>query len=109
MSVFDKMKSAMENHDAGAFIDLLHDDFVFVRHQSGTNMNRTDMARMVEEMSGSEGWSVENHRCIYENGDIMVEHSVMKFPDGTKEAVLAVNTLKDGKITRLETGATKLD
>jgi len=45
-------------------------------------------------------------RCLYENDEIMVEHSFMKFPDGTSEAVLVVNHIKDGKIIRVETGAT---
>ena len=30
----------------------------------------------------------------------------MNFPDGTSEAVLVVNHIKDGKIIRVETGAT---
>jgi hypothetical protein len=38
----------------------------------------------------------------------MVEHSFMKFPDGSSEAVLVVNHLKDGKIIRTETGATPI-
>ena len=49
-----------------------------------------------------------SQRCIYENEDILVVHSVNDYPDGTREAVLAAYTLKDGKITRLETGATPL-
>jgi hypothetical protein len=38
----------------------------------------------------------------------MVEHSFMTFPDGTSEAVMVVNLLKDGKIIRTETGATPI-
>ena len=109
MSVFDKMKGSMENKDAEAMIALLHDDFVFVRHQSGSEMSRDEMAEMVRGMSSAGDWSVSNHRCLYENDDIMVEHSVMTFPDGSKEAVLVANMLKDGKIVRMETGASKLD
>jgi hypothetical protein len=47
-------------------------------------------------------------RCIYENNDILVVHSIKDYPHGTREAVLAAYSLKDGKITRLETGATPL-
>jgi len=43
---------------------------------------------------------------LYENDDIMIEHQFMKFADGTSEAVLVVNHIKDGKIIRVETGAT---
>ena len=32
----------------------------------------------------------------------------MDFPDGTREAVMAVHMLKDGKIIRTETGATRV-
>ncbi len=38
----------------------------------------------------------------------MIEHFFMKFPDGTSEAVLVVNHLKDGKVLRVETGATPI-
>jgi len=49
---------------------------------------------------------IREPRCIYENDELLVEHSVMDFPDGTTEAVMAVHTKKDGKIIRTETGAT---
>ena len=49
---------------------------------------------------------MHDQRCLYENEDILVEHSVMDFPDGTREAVLHAHMLKDGKIIRTETGAT---
>jgi len=37
-----------------------------------------------------------------------VTHNFMSYPDGTKEAVMVVMMLKDGKIIRSETGATLL-
>jgi len=39
----------------------------------------------------------------------MVQHSFMSYPDDTKEAVMLVAMLKDGKIVRMETGATALN
>ena len=45
----------------------------------------------------------------YENSEIMVDHSFMSYPDGTREAVMLVAMLKDGKILHMETGATSLD
>jgi hypothetical protein len=33
----------------------------------------------------------------------------MGFPDGSKEAVMVVHTLKDGKILKTETGATPIE
>ena len=32
MSIYEKLDVAMENNDAEAYADLLHDDFKFVRH-----------------------------------------------------------------------------
>jgi hypothetical protein len=59
-------------------------------------------------MMESDTLSFSNQRCLYENEEIMVEHSLMTFPDGTSEAVMVVNLLKDGKIIRTETGATPI-
>ena len=38
----------------------------------------------------------------------MVEHSVMDFPDGSREAVIGFNRLEDGLIVHTETGATPM-
>ena len=43
---------------------------------------------------------------LYENEDILVIHKVMVVPDGTKESVIVVHTLKDGKMLKTETGTT---
>ena len=45
---------------------------------------------------------------MYENDEVGVHHSIVTFNDGNVEAVMAVYRYKDGKITSLETGATKL-
>ena len=42
------------------------------------------------------------------NDDVLVEHSNMSFPDGSKEAVLAVWTKRKDKFVRAETGATPI-
>ena len=86
------------------YVGLLHDDFQFVRHQSGTTMVKAAMADMIRRMAASGGMAFHDQRCLYENEDILVEHSVMNFPDGTREAVMAVHMIKDGKIIRTETG-----
>ena len=56
---------------------------------------------------GKLSWS--NNRCLYENDDILVYHNIGTFPDGTKESIIVVHTLKDGKIIRTESGATPLE
>ena len=60
------------------------------------------------EMMANEKFIQETSRCIYENEDILVEHSFMSYPDNTREAVMLVALKKDGKIFQMETGATPL-
>jgi len=91
-----------------AYLACLHDDFIFVRHQSGTEISKTDWIPILTAMMESDALEFSKQRCLYENEDIMVEHSFMKFPDGSSEAVLVVNHLQDGKIIRAETGATPI-
>ena len=50
----------------------------------------------------------QSSRCIYENQDILVQHDVIVFPDGTNEAIIGVHILKDGKVVKTETGATPI-
>lgn len=106
MSLYKKIRAAQDNKDIEGYLDCLHEDFVFVRHQSGTEVSKSDWMPTLTAMMESDALSFNNQRCLYENEEIMVEHSFMKFPDGTSEAVLVVNHLKDGKIIRVETGAT---
>lgn len=108
MSIFEKLDTATKNRDAESYIDLMSDDCVFVRHQDGSEMNKPQIAGMLRNMMDSDRVKFGNRRCVYENDDILVVHSVNDYADGTREAVLASYSLKDGKITRLETGATLL-
>ncbi len=107
MSIFEKMKAATDTGDVDAYVDLMTDDFEFIRHQNGTKMNKAETAAMLQKMMSSGGRFGER-RCIYENDDIMVVHSINDYPDGTREAVLAAYSLQNGKIRKLETGATRL-
>ncbi len=108
MSLYEKMKTASENRDVDAYLECIHDDFVFVRHQSGAEMNKEEWTPMLTSMMQSDKLEINNQRCIYENDEILVTHSMMNFPDGTSEAVMVVNQLKDGKVVRVETGATPI-
>ena len=108
MSVFDKLDSATENRDVNAYIALMADDCVFVRHQTGETMNKAQISESVKRMLAPGGVKFGKRRCIYENDDILVVHSVNDYTDGTREALLAAYSLRDGKIVRLETGATLL-
>ena len=106
--MFEKVAKATESRDVDAYAELLAEDFVFVRHQNGTQMNKPETIAMLERMMSASRTNMGQRRCLYENDDILVLHSINDYPDGTREAVLSAYSLKDGKISRLETGATAL-
>ncbi|MCB2136079.1 MAG: nuclear transport factor 2 family protein [Rhodobacteraceae bacterium] len=108
MSVFEKLRKAMQDHNVDAYIAQMADDCTFVRHQTGQIMNRDEIAAMLTKMLAPGGATFGEPRCIYENDDILVVHAINEYPDGTREAVLGAYSLKDGKVTRVETGATPL-
>ena len=108
MALFDKWYAAMESRDIDAAAACIHQDYKFIRHQSGTSMNRAEMLGMLTQMFASDAVKVHSHRCLYENDEVLVEHSVMDFPDGSTEAVLTFCRLKDGQFIEAETGATLL-
>ena len=106
MAIYDTISKAIEEKDAGMYTDLFHENYEFVRHQTGTSMHREQMVEMMNMMMANEKVVIRNARCVYENDEVLVEHSIMDFPDGTTEAVMTVHMLQDGKIIRTETGAT---
>ena len=108
MAIFDRMESAVSDKDAEAYLALYADDAVFVRHQSGTSMNKAQFGEMIQKMMASDDMNMGSRRLIYENDDILVVHSINDYPDGTREAVLMACTLSDGLISKVETGATPL-
>ncbi len=77
MSLYDTIAKAIDEKDAGMYTDLFHDDYEFVRHQTGTSMQREQMVEMMKMMMANEKVVIRNARCVYENEDILVEHSVM--------------------------------
>ncbi len=108
MSLFEQLEAASDSRDVDAYLALLHDDYVFYRHQTSTEMSKADWAPMLRNMMESSALEITESRCIYENDDILVMHQVMNFPDNTSEAVMVVNMVKDGKVIRTETGATPI-
>ncbi len=108
MSLYDKWSSAMDKRDAEGLISCLHDDYQFIRHQSGTRMNKAETGEMLRQFMSSDAVKVQERRCLYENDEVLVEHSVMDFADGTRESVLAFYRIEDGLIISGETGATPI-
>ncbi len=111
MSVYKKMIKCLEDKDLSAYLDLLHKDFIFVRHQMGESVPKKEWEVTVTGMFNAMGegkLTFSENRCLYENNDILVMHNMGSFPDGSKEAIMAVHTVKDGKIIRTESGATPI-
>ena len=109
MGLYNSYKQAMEENDVTAYLSLLHDDFTVVFHKSGNTFSKEEWASMVTGMMANDKFIQESTRCVYENDDILVEHSFMSYPDNTREAVMMIALKKDGKIIKVETGATSLD
>ena len=105
MSILDKYSAALKNKDEAAMNELLHDDFKFTMHKSGTVLKKDDVVKWA--MSGD--INRDKVRVIYENDEIGVEHAFVTFNDGNKEGVMAVFKFKDGKVFALETGATPMN
>ncbi len=106
MKFSEKRKDALDSRDRAAFETLIDDDFVYVRHQSGKDITKGDMVNI---------WSSEgprpgrrDYRIVYENDEICVSHQFIDFPSGDKESVMVVMLLKNGKLIRMETGATPM-
>lgn len=106
MSLFQKFRQALADRDPSQLEPIFHDDLVFLRHKTGTSLDRQQVLDMMAGMAADENVRILDHRLIYENGEILVHHLLVAFPDGSREAVLEASLLKDGKIVRMETGAT---
>ena len=112
MSVYKNIISSFDDCSVQSYLNLLHEDYVFIRHQSGQTVSKIEWTPVVTGMFDAmreEKLKFEENRCIYENEDILVMHSIGHFPDGAKEAIMAVHKLSNGKIVKTESGATRID
>ena len=105
MSVIQKLWDAEENNDLDKFNEVMSEDFVWVKHSTGEEIGRDVFAKW---FMSDDAPKSENNRIIYENDEIGVAHYFVSFKDGSRQAVLVVYTIKDGKIIRSETGATNI-
>ena len=104
MSILEKYNKAMSEKDEAAMQEVLHDDFKFTMHASGNVLTKEDVIKWAM----GDDINREKVRIIYENDEIGVAHSFVTFKDGSRQAVMVVYTIKDGKIIRSETGATDM-
>ena len=105
MSVIQKLIDAQEKKDLKAYNEVVSEDYVWVKHSTGEHIARDELSKWLISDDAPE---TENSRIIYENDEIGVAHYFISFKDGSRQAVLVVYIIKDGKIIRSETGATNM-
>jgi len=109
VAIYEKLLKTMTDRDVDAYLNLVYDDAVFIFHKTGNEFSKSEWGSMATGMMANEKFIQESSRCVFENDDILVTHDFMSYPDDTKEAVMGVFMLKEGKIIRMETGATPLN
>ena len=105
MSVIQKLIDAQDNQDLKAYNEVVSEDYVWVKHSTGEEIPRDELSKWLISPDAPKS---ENARIIYENDEIGVAHYFISFKDGSRQAVLVVYIIKDGKIIRSETGATNM-
>ena len=74
MSLYEKIKSAQVAKYVDGYLACGHEDFVFVRHQSGTEVTKAEWVPTGTSMMDSSSLEFSKQRCLYENDKIMMEH-----------------------------------
>ena len=107
MSLFKKYTEAWNGRDISAYLELHHDDYEMTFHSTGEVQKLEDFGydEWADWMIASE---IEQRRCLYENTDLLVEHQIITYSSGDREALMLVHLLKDGLLWRTESGATPL-
>tara|TARA_Y100000385_G_C13030838_1_gene610668 strand:- start:416 stop:751 length:336 start_codon:yes stop_codon:yes gene_type:complete len=108
INLYNRLQQVTDDRNVEGYIDLIHEDAQIIFHKSGNRFGKGEWASMVAGMMQNPKFVSDASRCVYENEEILVVHNFMSYPDDTKEAVMLVCMLKDGKIIRMETGATPL-
>ena len=105
MSLIQKLYEAQENKDLGKYNEILSEDYYWVKHSTNEHIPREELSKW---FMSDDAPKTENYRVIYENDEIGVAHFFVSFKDGSRQAVMAIYIIKDGKIIRSETGATNM-
>ena len=106
MSIIEKMNKAIDEIDTLTMSELIHDDFEFYFHSSNTSIGKNELLEWIKT------GDVKNEipsRVLFENEEVGFDHSIVKFSDGKRQAVMAHYKFKDGKVIFMETAATNLD
>jgi len=105
MSLIQKLIDAQDNQDLKAYNEVVSEDYVWVKHSTGEEIPRNELSKW---LISPDAPKTESSRIIYENDEIGVAHYFISFKDGSRQAVLVVYIIKNGKIIRSETGATNM-
>ena len=105
--LYDTMTKAKAERDLGAFNSCYHDDWEFKFHSSGRIVRCGDNTDE-KTLQRWDTFKVENDRCLYENEDILVTHSILHFPNGSTDAVMTVHMKKDRLLWNADTGSTPM-
>ena len=87
--LYDIMANAKADRDIEAFNRCYHNDSEFKFHSSGRIVRRGDNTDE-QTLERWDTFKVEDDRCLYENEDILVTHSIVHFPNGSTDAVMMV-------------------
>ena len=66
-------------------------------------------AEVIEWVKSGDVKNEKPPRILFENNEVGFDHSIVKFSDGKRQAVMAHYKFKDGKVIFMETAATNLD
>ena len=105
--LYDIISKAKADRVVEAFNRCYHDDWEFKFHSSGRIVRREDNTDE-QTLERWDTFKVEDDRCLYENDDILVTHSIVHFLNGSTDAVMMVHMKKDGLLWRTETGSTPM-
>ena len=105
MSLIQKLYDAEEKKDLEKYNEVLSEDYYWVRHSTDEHIPRDELSKW---LISDDAPKTESSRIIYENDEIGVAHYFISFKDGSRQAVLVVYIIKDGKIIRSETGTTNM-
>ena len=105
MSLLQKLFDAEENKDLEKYNEVLSEDYYWLQHSTGKHITKEELGKW---FMSDDAPKTESQRIIYENDEIGVAHFFVTFKDGSRQAVLVVYIIKEGKIVRSETGATTL-
>jgi len=105
---YDAWQAAVKAKDVDAMSALMTDDFTMVMHSSGKSLSKEFVLSYYKGKFSKPEAPMEKQRCVAEAANVCVSHSFNKFPNGTVDAIMYVQHLKDGKCFRTETGSTSV-